>query len=56
MKCFCCKKLIKNPLVDVCGSCLEDGDESEHDYDEHLQKEIEDIVNIRGVTPCRYIE
>lgn len=54
MKCFNCKQLM-NPVLGVCDFC--DTEESNEDsYDEYLQQEIEDIVNVRGVTPRRYIE
>jgi hypothetical protein len=58
MKCFFCKKVFKSTVIDICDDCLSDkgNNESDYQYDEHLQKDIEDIINIRGVTPRRYIE
>ena len=57
MKCFYCKdKLQKDIEIDVCDKCIFHLDESEYEYDEELQRDIEAVINPRGVTPRRYVE
>lgn len=57
MKCFYCKcKLPQNSISDICENCLFHVDDTDSDYDDNLQDDIEALVNKTGVTPARFIE